>query len=93
MGRDYRSLRDPNAEYTTRDLSAEAMGATAPRGPREVEITDVQTTMVHGKLPSTIVVWTSVISTSRGPRGAVAPIASAERSRVVYSAFGSRSDR
>ena len=52
MSRDYRSLRDPNAEYTTRDLSAEAMGATAPRGPRDVE-----------------------------------------RSRVVYSVFGSRSDR
>ena len=55
MSRDYRSLRDPNAEYTTRDLSAEAMGATAPRGPRDVEITDVQTTMVDGNFPWTLV--------------------------------------
>ena len=55
MSRDYRSLRDPNAEYTTRDLSAEAMGATAPRGPRDVKITDVQTTMVDGNFPWTLV--------------------------------------
>lgn len=28
----YANLRDPNAEYTMRDLSAEAMGLTADRG-------------------------------------------------------------
>ena len=55
MPRDYRSLRDPNAEYTARDLSAEAMGTTASRGPRDVEITDVQTTMVDGNFPWTLV--------------------------------------
>jgi len=55
MSRDYRSLRDPNAEYTARDLSGEAMGVTASRGPRDVEITDVQTTMVDGNFPWTLV--------------------------------------
>ncbi len=49
---DYRKLRDPNAEYTMRDLSAETMGATGERpAPRDVEITDVQTTMVDGNYP------------------------------------------
>jgi len=55
MTRDYRSLRDPNAEYTARDLSATAMGLTDARGPRDVEITDVQTTMVDGNFPWTLV--------------------------------------
>ena len=55
MTGEYRSLRDPNAEYTMRDLSAEAMGTTASRGPRDVEITDVQTTMVDGNFPWTLV--------------------------------------
>jgi gluconate/galactonate dehydratase len=56
MPRDYRSLRDPNAEYTMRDLSAETMGVTAARGgDRDVEITDVQTTMVDGNFPWTLV--------------------------------------
>ena len=41
----YRTLHDPNAEYTMRDLSGETMGLSADRGPRNVEITDVQTTM------------------------------------------------
>ena len=47
----YRTLHDPNAEYTMRDLSAETMGLSADRGPRGVEITDVQTTMVDGNYP------------------------------------------
>ena len=56
MPRDYGSLRDPNAEYTMRDLSATIMGVTAPRGgDRDVEITDVQTTMVDGNFPWTLV--------------------------------------
>ena len=55
MGRDYRSLHDPNAEYTMRNLSAEPMGVTGSRGPRDVEITDVQTTMVDGNFPWTLV--------------------------------------
>lgn len=39
----YADLRDPNAEYTMRDLSAETMGLTDSRGERrDVEITDVQ---------------------------------------------------
>ncbi|WP_207586544.1 mandelate racemase/muconate lactonizing enzyme family protein [Halomontanus rarus] len=48
---DYRNLHDPNAEYTMRDLSAETMQLNADRGPRDVEITDVQTTMVDGNYP------------------------------------------
>ncbi|SDK55520.1 mandelate racemase/muconate lactonizing enzyme family protein [Natronorubrum texcoconense] len=47
----YRTLHDPNAEYTMRDLSAETMNLDADRGPRDVEITDVQTTMVDGNYP------------------------------------------
>ena len=76
MSRDYRSLRDPNAEYTTRDLSAEAMGATASRGPRDVEITDVQTTMVDGNFPWTLVrVYTDsgVVGTGEAYWGAGVP--------------------
>ncbi|WP_435157578.1 mandelate racemase/muconate lactonizing enzyme family protein [Haladaptatus sp. DFWS20] len=47
-----RKLRDPNAEYTMRDLSAETMGLSAePTGPRDVKITDVQTTIVDGNYP------------------------------------------
>ncbi|WP_254764532.1 mandelate racemase/muconate lactonizing enzyme family protein [Natrinema marinum] len=52
---DYRQLSDPNAEYTMRDLSAETMGVSADRGPRDVEITDVQTTIVDGNYPWTLV--------------------------------------
>ncbi|NGM69797.1 mandelate racemase/muconate lactonizing enzyme family protein [Natronolimnobius sp. AArcel1] len=47
----YRKLHDPNAEYTMRDLSAETMNLNADRGPRDVKITDVQTTMVDGNYP------------------------------------------
>jgi D-xylonate dehydratase len=49
---DYEKLRDPNAEYTMRDLSAETMDITNSRGGvRDAEITDVQTTMVDGNYP------------------------------------------
>ena len=49
---DYAKLRDPNAEYTMRDLSADTMGITNRRGGvRDAEITDVQTTMVDGNYP------------------------------------------
>ncbi|MCG1003192.1 MULTISPECIES: mandelate racemase/muconate lactonizing enzyme family protein [Halobacterium] len=49
---DYAKLRDPNAEYTMRDLSAETMGISNERGGvRDAEITDVQTTMVDGNYP------------------------------------------
>jgi len=52
----YENLHDPNAEYTMRDLSAETMGLSAKRGGgRDVEITDVQTTMVDGNYPWTLV--------------------------------------
>ncbi|PSP67271.1 enolase [Halobacteriales archaeon QS_1_69_70] len=76
MSRDYRSLRDPNAEYTARDLSAAAMGATASRGSRDVEITDVQTTMVDGNFPWTLVrVYTDagVVGTGEAYWGAGVP--------------------
>jgi L-alanine-DL-glutamate epimerase and related enzymes of enolase superfamily len=54
--RDYATLRDPNAEYTMRDLSAETMGVNTKRGGgRDVEVTDVQTTMVDGNFPWTLV--------------------------------------
>jgi len=53
---DYSELHDPNAEYTMRNLSAETMGVTRDRGGgRDVEITDVQTTMVDGNYPWTLV--------------------------------------
>ncbi|WP_305082481.1 mandelate racemase/muconate lactonizing enzyme family protein [Natrinema sp. SYSU A 869] len=55
MSMDYRQLSDPNAEYTMRDLSAETMGVSSSRGPRDVEITDVQTTIVDGNYPWTLV--------------------------------------
>ena len=49
---DLATLRDPNAEYTMRDLSAETMELTNRRGGvRDAEITDVQTTMVDGNYP------------------------------------------
>jgi D-xylonate dehydratase len=62
---DYERLSDPNAEYTMRDLSAETMGLSKSRGSRDVEITDVQTTMVDGNYP-----WTLVrVYTDAGPVG------------------------
>ena len=55
MVRDYRQLHDPNAEYTMRELSAGTMGLSAKRDGRDVQITDVQTTMVDGNFPWTLV--------------------------------------
>ncbi len=49
---DHSQLSDPNAEYTMRDLSSDTMELSNPRGgTRDVEITDVQTTMVDGNYP------------------------------------------
>ena len=77
MGIDYATLRDPNAEYTMRDLSAESMGVRAKRGGgRDVEITDVQTTMVDGNFPWTLVrVYTDagIVGTGEAYWGAGVP--------------------
>jgi len=74
---EYGDLRDPNAEYTMRDLSTEAMGLRAKRyGGRDVEITDVQTTMVDGNFPWTLVrVYTDagVVGTGEAYWGAGVP--------------------
>jgi len=73
----YDKLHDPNAEYTMRELSSETMGVTNPRGgDRDVEITDVQTTMVDGNFPWTLVrVYTDagVVGTGEAYWGAGAP--------------------
>ena len=67
MSREYESLHDPNAEYTMRNLSGETMGLSNSRGPRDVEITDVQTTMVDGNFPWTLVrVYTDAGVTGTG---------------------------
>ncbi len=77
MSRDYESLHDPNAEYTMRELSGETMGVTNPRGgTRDVVITDVQTTMVDGNFPWTLVrVYTDagVVGTGEAYWGAGVP--------------------
>ena len=78
MSRDYRALRDPNAEYTMRNLSAESMGLAAKRAPgsRDIEIRDVQTTMVDGNFPWTLVrVYTDagVVGTGEAYWGAGVP--------------------
>ncbi|UPM41808.1 mandelate racemase/muconate lactonizing enzyme family protein [Halocatena salina] len=77
MGRKYDALRDPNAEYTMRDLSAETMGVTRSRGgSRDVEITDVQTAMVDGNFPWTLVrVYTDagIVGTGEAYWGAGVP--------------------
>ncbi len=74
---DYGGLHDPNAEYTMRDLSGETMGVEATRGGgRDVEITDVQTTMVDGNFPWTLVrVYTDagVVGTGEAYWGAGVP--------------------
>ncbi|PNW63256.1 UNVERIFIED_CONTAM: gluconate dehydratase, partial [Euhalothece sp. KZN 001] len=74
---DYRELHDPNAEYTMRDLSTAAMQLTAKRaGGRDVEITDVQTTMVDGTFPWTLVrVYTDagIVGTGEAYWGAGVP--------------------
>jgi len=73
----YDELHDPNAEYTMRELSSETMGVTGARGgDRDVEITDVQTTMVDGNFPWTLVrVYTDagVVGTGEAYWGAGAP--------------------
>jgi gluconate/galactonate dehydratase len=77
MTRDYAGLHDPNAEYTMRELSRETMGVTAKRGGgRDVEITDVQTTMVDGNFPWTLVrVYTDagIVGTGEAYWGAGVP--------------------
>jgi len=74
---DYDSLHDPNAEYTMRELSSETMGVTASRGgDRDVEITDVQTTMIDGNFPWTLVrIYTDsgVVGTGEAYWGAGVP--------------------
>jgi gluconate/galactonate dehydratase len=55
MTRGYESLTDPNEGYTMRDLSRDTMGLGRGRGGHEVEITDIQTTMVEGNFPWTLV--------------------------------------
>ncbi len=67
MSKEYDRLRDPNAEYTMRYLSSDAMGLNRSRGPRDVKITDVQTTMVEGNFPWTLVrVYTDAGVTGTG---------------------------
>ena len=77
MVRNYSELHDPNAEYTMRQLSADTMGVTAERGGgRDVEITDVQTTMIAGNFPWTLVrVYTDagVVGTGEAYWGAGVP--------------------
>jgi gluconate/galactonate dehydratase len=77
MAKDYTDLHDPNAEYTMRELSAETMGADGARpAPRDLEITDVQTTMVDGNFPWTLVrVYTDagVVGTGEAYWGAGVP--------------------
>ncbi len=83
----------PTTNGFIRDISS---GTPAPQYASPVPVTPASVytrTSVHGKFPSTIVVWTSVIATSRPPpRSPVTPIVSRESSRIVYSAFGSCSD-
>ncbi len=73
----YDTLHDPNAEYTMRELSSETMGVTGTRGGgRDVKITDVQTTMVDGNFPWTLVrVYTDagIVGTGEAYWGAGAP--------------------
>ncbi len=77
MGIDYTQLHDPNAEYTMRELSAETMQVTRERGGgRDVEITDVQTTMIDGNFPWTLVrIYTDagIVGTGEAYWGAGAP--------------------
>ncbi|SEO81472.1 gluconate/galactonate dehydratase [Halogranum amylolyticum] len=77
MSRNYAELHDPNAEYTMRELSSETMGVAAKRsGGRDVEITDVQTTMVDGNFPWTLVrIYTDagVVGTGEAYWGAGVP--------------------
>ncbi|MFB6192291.1 MAG: mandelate racemase/muconate lactonizing enzyme family protein [Haloarculaceae archaeon] len=73
----YENLSDPNAEYTMRDLSAETMGIDNERGGiRDAEITDVQSTIVDGNYPWTLVrIYTDagVVGTGEAYWGAALP--------------------
>ena len=74
--RNEEQLRDPNAEYTMRDLSTSSMGLTKSRGSRDIEITDIQTAMVDGNFPWTLVrVYTDagVVGTGEAYWGAGVP--------------------
>ena len=53
----YEHLGDPNAGYTMHDLSRSALDLDRERapGPRDLEITDVQTTVVEGNFPWVLV--------------------------------------
>lgn len=76
MGIDYTQLRDPNAEYTMRDLSADAMELDRERDSHDIEITDVQTAMVDGNFPWTLVrVYTDagIVGTGEAYWGAGVP--------------------
>jgi gluconate/galactonate dehydratase len=77
MVRNYESLHDPNAEYTMRDLSAETMDCGGVRSEgRDVKITDVQTTMIDGNFPWTLVrIYTDagVVGTGEAYWGAGVP--------------------
>ncbi|WP_248895591.1 mandelate racemase/muconate lactonizing enzyme family protein [Haloplanus halobius] len=72
----YRQLSDPNASYTMRDLSAETMGLSDSRGDRDIEITDVQSTIVEGNYPWALVrVYTNagVVGTGEAYWGGALP--------------------
>jgi L-alanine-DL-glutamate epimerase and related enzymes of enolase superfamily len=76
MNADESILRDPNADYTMRDLSSSSMGLSNSRGSREIEITDVQTVMVDGNFPWTLVrVYTDagIVGTGEAYWGAAVP--------------------
>ncbi|WP_224449879.1 mandelate racemase/muconate lactonizing enzyme family protein [Haloprofundus salilacus] len=77
MVKNYAELHDPNAEYTMRNLSSETMGLSNERGGgRDVEITDVQTTMINGNFPWTLVrIYTDagVVGTGEAYWGAGVP--------------------
>ena len=77
MGVNYADLHDPNSEYTMRELSSKTMGVQTKRGGgRDVQITDVQTTMIDGNFPWTLVrVYTDagVVGTGEAYWGAGVP--------------------
>jgi gluconate/galactonate dehydratase len=77
MAQDYSTLHDPNSEYTMRDLSAPTMEVERERGgTRDVEITDVQTAMIDGNFPWTLVrIYTDagVVGTGEAYWGAGVP--------------------
>lgn len=74
---DYNNLTDPNADYTMRNLSSDAMVLSSDRPePRDATITDIQTTMVDGNFPWTLVriyTDTGVVGTGEAYWGAGVP--------------------